>query len=147
MNQILEQLAFAKPELLLSTLQQTIHHPGFSLAVSTCVMLFAALLLIRSRRQLNGKLRDIKNLQRDLRAITAAAIGVGERVLEIERRQRRLTERQDQIDIYDPANQPYEQAIQMIQSGSNTTEIVDVCGISESEAELIRLMHKLDKAS
>lgn len=147
MNQILKQLDFVQPELLLSAIENMVLSPGFSLAMSTCVMLFATLLLLRSRRELSGQVQDIKTLQRDMRAITAAAIGVGERVLEIERRQRRLVERQDQLDIYDPANQPYEQAVQMVQTGSNVTELVDVCGLSESEAELISLMHRLEKAS
>ena len=107
-------------------------------------MLFRSLLMIRGRRNFVKHLHEIKGLQRDIRAITAAAIGVGERVLELERRQRRTAERQEQLDIYDSANQPYEQAINMVKHGADVNELVDVCGISESEAELVALMHRLD---
>lgn len=117
------------------------------LAVSVLVFLFSSLLMLRGRRRFVKHLHEIQGLQRDIRAITAAAIGVGERVLELECRQRRLTERQEQVDIYDSANQPYEQAISMVKHGADLNELVDVCGISESEAELVALMHRLDQTA
>jgi len=118
-----------------------------TLALSIVVFLFSALLMMRGRRRFVKHLNEIQDQQRDIRAITAAAIGVGERVLEIERRQRRLAERQEQLDIYDSANQPYEQAINMVKHGADVNELVDVCGISESEAELVALMHRLDQTA
>ena len=126
--------------------QAEINTAWLILTMSGLVLLVSALLLIRSRNKLAKHLHEIRNLQHDIRAITAAAIGVGERVLELERRQRRLSERQEQLDIYDPANQPYEQAIHMVKNGADTQELVDMCGISESEAELVALMHRLDQA-
>ena len=59
------------------------------LAIGGLAFLFSSLLLIRGRRKFIKRLNEIQDLQHDLRAITAAAIGVGERVLELERRQRR----------------------------------------------------------
>ncbi len=117
------------------------------LVISVLVFLFSSLLMIRGQRRFVRHLNEIQGLQRDMRAITAAAIGVGERVLELERRQRRLAERQEQLDIYDSANQPYEQAINMVKHGAEPGELVDVCGISESEAELVALMHRLDQTA
>ncbi len=121
--------------------------PLLMLVVSVLVFLAAALLLLRGRREFVRHLHEIRDLQHSIRAITAAAIGVGERVLELERRQRRLTERQEQLDIYDPANQSYEQAILMVKNGADAQELVDMCGISESEAELVALMHRLDQTA
>lgn len=117
------------------------------LAVSIVVFLLSTLLMMRGRRRFVKHLNAIQEQQRNIRAITAAAIGVGERVLEIERRQRRLAERQEQVDIYESANQPYEQAISMVKHGADVGELVDVCGISESEAELVALMHRLDQTA
>lgn len=117
------------------------------LAISSLVFLCTALAMLHGRRKFIKHLHEIRDLQNDIRAITAAAIGVGERVLELERRQRRLAERQEQLDIYDPANQPYEQAIEMVKNGADVQELVDVCGISESEAELVALMHRLDQTA
>lgn len=145
---------FSLPELNLNGIQTLLFSSQIDtgagwlmLAVSSLLFLLSALFLIRGRRRLAQHLHEIRDLQHDIRAITAAAIGVGERVLELERRQRRLSERQEQLDIYDPANQPYEQAILMVRNGADVTELVDVCGISESEAELVALMHRLDQTA
>lgn len=100
----------------------------------------------KSRRQWLIQYRESVTLYRDLRALTAAAVGVGERVLELERRQRHLAERQDSVDIYDAANQPYEQAIRMVQRGAKVSELVDICGLSQGEAELISMLHRMKKA-
>ena len=117
------------------------------LVISSLVLFVVSLMLLRSHNRLKQHLGEIRNLQHDIRAITAAAIGVGERVMELERRQRRLTEKQEQFDHYDPANMTYEQAINMVQHGADVQELVDMCGISESEAELVTLMHRLDQTA
>jgi len=129
----------------LTGLQIDLDSAWLILLASGLVLLCAALLLIRSRRKLARHVRQIKYLQNDIRAITAAAIGVGERVLELERRQRNMSERQEQLDIYETA--PYEQAITMAKYGADVAELVETCGISESEAELICMMHRLDQTA
>lgn len=143
----LNELFLSHIQPVLQTIDKLIPLHWLMLDLAGLVFLISALLLIRSRRQINSQLAEFKILQKDIRAITAAALGVGERVLELDRRQRRLSERQEQTDLYDPANQGYEQAIRMVQSGAQPAELVDVCGLSENEAELITLMHRLDEAS
>ena len=118
-----------------------------ALLISSLVLFVASLLLLRSRNRLQQHLHEIRNIQHDIRAITAAAIGVGERVLELERRQRRLSEKQEQFDSYDPANLTYDQAIHMVKNGATAEELMETCGISESEAELMALMHRLDQTA
>ncbi len=111
-------------------------------------MLFPALLALYRQQRKNRINTDLlQRTQNDLRALINASVGMGERMLEMERRQRRLAERQEQLDIYDAANQPYEQAIRMAQNGSKIEELVDICGLSKTEAELIKIMHRFDKAS
>ncbi len=105
------------------------------------------LVLRRQRQQLRRQDALIAALRQDLRALTTAAVGVGERVLETEQRQRRLAERQDQLDLYDAANQPYEQAIRLVQKGADVEELVEICGLNRGEAELIRMLHRLDKSA
>lgn len=117
------------------------------LITSSLVLFVVSLMLLRSRKRLESHLKEIRDLQHDIRAITAAAIGVGERVLILERRQRSLTEKQEQFDNYDPANRTYEQAIYMMKNGASSQELMEMCGISESEAELMALMHRLDQTA
>ena len=113
----------------------------------------------RQRKQQELQSLSMQLLQRDLRALANAAVGVGGRVLEIERQQRKrptLVDTQEAtqpttstapVELYSSPNQPYEQAIRMTQTGANVDDIVNVCGLSRSEAELVNMMHRLDKAS
>ena len=122
----------------------------------------------RQRKQQKKQELSMQSLQRDLRALANAAVGVGGRVLEIERYQRNntnleavherpklvpqhqpaaVTTMAAPVEFYNTSNQPYEQAIRMAQTGVNVDDIVNVCGLSKSEAELVCMMHRLDKVS
>lgn len=124
------------------------------------VLLMSLFSFKRQRKLQQEQTVTMQMLQRDLRALANAAVGVGGRVLEIERRQRKqpaviqVKEEKPQqpvsaapIEFYNPNNQPYEQAIRMAQTGATVEDIVNVCGLSKSEAELVTMMHRLDKAS
>lgn len=130
---------------------------------SVVVVLVMSLSSIRRQRNLQkDQALSMQSLQRDLRALANAAVGVGGRVLEIERHQRKspvaaVTQQQTApqqasypnapVEFYSSSNQPYEQAIHMAQTGATVDDIVNVCGLSKSEAELVSMMHRLDKAS
>lgn len=143
----ISSLSFAEIQNFMNTATHDLNIIWGVLVTSCMCFLLAGYFMLRSRRRFVKQLNYIADLQKDIRAITAAAIGVGERVLEIERRQRRLSDRQEQLDIYDSANQPYEQAISMIRHGADVSELIDVCGISKSEAELLALMNRLDQTA
>ncbi len=133
------------------------------LMISVVVVLVMSLFAFKHQRiQQQNQLLSMQSLQRDLRALANAAVGVGGRVLEIERHQRKrpvVVPTQEQqpavyntadatpVEYYNSSSQPYEQAIRMAQTGASTEDIVNVCGLSESEAELVSMMHRLDKAS
>ena len=127
------------------------------LMILVIAVLITSLFSLRRQRNLQElQSLSMESLQRDLRALANAAVGVGGRVLEIERQQRKrpvvVSSQEDTntttpVDFYNSSNQPYEQAIRMAQTGSNVDDIVNVCGLSRSEADLVSMMHCLDKAS
>ena len=127
------------------------------LMVSVVAVLITSLFSFKRQRRLQElQSLSMESLQRDLRALANAAVGVGGRVLEIERQQRKrpvVVSSQAElqttaaVDFYGSSNQPYEQAIRMAQAGANVDDIVNVCGLSRSEADLVSMMHRLDKAS
>ena len=132
------------------------------LMVSVTVLLVISLISIKRQRKLQElQSLSMQSLQRDLRALANAAVGVGGRVLEIERNQRKYPsvvpthpqsnssyhKSPEPVEYYSSSNQPYEQAINMAQTGATVNDIVNVCGLSKSEAELVSMMHRLDKAS
>ena len=131
------------------------------LMLSVAVVLVLSLFAFKRQRTLQqNQLLSMQSLQHDLRALANAAVGVGGRVLEIERHQRKrppvAVAVQEQpavytetapVEYYNSSNQPYEQAIRMAHTGASIEDIVNVCGLSKSEAELVSMMHRLDKAS
>ena len=132
-----------------------------SLVLLSATVLFISLWVShRSHRQVNGLKKELKQARNDLKALTTTSLGIGGRLLEIERRQKRIIEKQKGapqsiltsqpvpvVDIYESANQPYDHAIHLAQQGKEVEEIVSICGISQNEAELIKMMHRLEQAS
>jgi Protein of unknown function (DUF2802) len=115
--------------------------------VSALVLCVALWSVTRNQRLIRRLRQDVTQLRSDIRALTTSSVGVGGRVLELERRQRRLAQRQEEFDIYESANQPYEHAIAMARKGAGVKQIEEMCGVSRNEAELIQMMHRLEKAS
>jgi hypothetical protein len=68
--------------------------------------------------------------------------GIGDRLGEMEQQLRLLAERQDQLDLRQPANHSYKLAIKLARNGTNADELVRTCGISRGEAELVVMLHK-----
>lgn len=131
------------------------------LTISVLGFLVVNLFFLRLQQQKNEKQTlKISSLEKDLHALANAAIGVGSRVLKVEREQRNkpaaanateqvvsAANQNMRVDFYNSSSQPYEQAIRMAQTGATVDDIMDVCGLSQSEVELVCMMHRLDKAS
>ena len=147
------------------------------------ILLASLIILLASFRTVNRVTRQnqqyqhtIAMLKRDMHALTSAAVNVGKRVHELERKPYQQpdspakqqvkptrTERvkkpvlkkveQDFVSqqvfhsSYEPANQPYEHAIRMAQRGARTEELMATCGLSPNEAELISMLHRMDKTA
>ncbi len=86
-------------------------------------------------------------LRDDIRALTAGGVGMSDHMLRLEQHVRRLSERQDQLELQDPVNQSYEHAIKLISNGADSSELIARCGLVRDEAELLLRMYKYDKAS
>ncbi|MCK4951127.1 MAG: DUF2802 domain-containing protein [Gammaproteobacteria bacterium] len=114
---------------------------------------FASIYALVSVMQLRKHFRNsdtfesrLVGLQNDIRALTAGAAGLGKKLHSLESGSRRVQERQNQIEVNKSDGRPYEQAIRMAQNGASVDELMTVCEFSRSEAELIVMMHRLDKA-
>lgn len=117
------------------------------LVILSVVVLVVSLLVSRQNvARIRSLEKQLKQARNDLKALTTASVGVGGRVLELERRLRRMAEKQKQVDLYDSANQSYDQAIDMAKHGVKIDDIVTACGISRNEAELIQMMHRFKQA-
>ncbi len=101
--------------------------------------------IIRSRKQRLQDYHNISELKRDLRALTSAALGVGERVLKVERNQNNKKIESNRSAKFSHNNDvSYEHAIHLVQKGVKANELVNSCGLSQGEADLVSLLHRID---
>ncbi len=129
----------------------------YILMVSVAVLFISAILLFRTASKLKQEYAQVKVMREDLKAFSVAAIGVGKRVLQLERRQKNIHQKNAQqvqhqqpekiVSYVESANQSYDEAAFMAKQGHNTESIMSRCGLSHSEAELIYLMNRLDKSA
>lgn len=79
--------------------------------------------------------------QQSIAGLTSGAVGVDNRLRLIEAREKVLTERQDTFENQQVGDEPYGNAIRLVQQGATAARLVDELEISESEANLIVRLH------
>ncbi len=91
--------------------------------------------------------KQIEQLTTTVNVLCASAVGVDKRVIKLERNGRDLTYRQESIESSQhTVDRPYGEAIQMAQRGARASRLVEELGLSESEAELMVMLHGMKKA-
>lgn len=95
----------------------------------------------RSQQQLVNMSGQLQRLENDLRAMFSASTGVDKRLAKIEKKVKIQHERQDRIELHEPNLQSYGQAAKLVRKGANADELVDTCGLSRGEAELIMFLN------
>ena len=116
------------------------------LAVSlfmSVVALFIALKSLKvSRAQQANTEQLIQKLTRDLAMSNSGSVGMGQRLLAMEKRLQEQPQKTDKkIDYYNDEDfQPYSQAAQLFKLGLDAEEVARRCGLSRAEASLIQMM-------
>ncbi|WP_428603119.1 DUF2802 domain-containing protein [Sedimenticola sp.] len=83
---------------------------------------------------------QIHSLTENLNALCSGAVGVDQRVSNLERTGRDLAHRQESIETSQP-DRPYGEAIQLVQQGASASVLVQELGLSRSEADLVVMLH------
>ncbi|MCW8956769.1 MAG: DUF2802 domain-containing protein [Gammaproteobacteria bacterium] len=83
----------------------------------------------------------------ELSALNAGSIGMGGRFLKLERDLQACTRHIDELQSQIHNNSPYAQAILMAQRGSSLKDIIEVCGLSVNEAQLLIMLHQKSRAA
>ncbi|SFC17072.1 Protein of unknown function [Marinospirillum celere] len=113
-----------------------------------------ALLAFAHIRRLKGRLDEarhethllIKALRNESHAMGSGAIGMGHRLVEVEKRLNSTVERQMEMEQRDPGSLPYAYAVRLVEMGASVDDLVNNCGLARVEAELITLVHTELKA-
>ncbi len=80
--------------------------------------------------------------EQELGALCSASVGAGGHVVKLEQQVRRMIERQDTLELRAGNDRPYHQASQMVNKGADIGELVDACGLTRGEAELLVMMQR-----
>ena len=86
--------------------------------------------------------RRIHSLEQELGALCSASVGAGEHVVKLEQQVQRITERQDQLELRVAGERPYDQASQLVDKGADIEDLMDSCGLTRGEAELLVMMQR-----
>lgn len=111
------------------------------LAMSLCLHVFQISRIRRSQFQLSSMHSQLQSQANDLRAMFSASRGVDKRLARIEKKVKIQNERQDKLELHEPNLQAYGQAARMVRKGADADELVDTCGLSRGEAELIMFLN------
>jgi hypothetical protein len=84
----------------------------------------------------------LKQVEQEIGALCSASMGAGEHVVRLEQQVQRIVERQNQIDMRVNLERPYSQASQLVTRGADIEELVETCGLSRGEAELLVMMQR-----
>jgi len=114
-----------------------------------CVIAVMALYMSRRTFMESARLRRIQALQETailslrgaLTALFAEESGQEERQERIERCIRDISDRQESQLMRDPETRPYAQAINMVRKGVGVETIIENCGLTRGEADLIASLH------
>ncbi len=110
-------------------------------ALGLCFVLGAAIALLAVRmRALRGNLEAARN---DVAALFSAGVGIGLRLDSLEERLRRNSERMERWELSEPFKRSYKQAMSLIDTGADVQDLVDQCGVTRGEAELLSDLRRL----
>ena len=98
-------------------------------------------------RQLKATLKDrCDTLGRELHAATSGSMGVGQRLVVCERQLHELRSTIDEMRQNDPLRISYDEASRLVDLGADIDDLMNTCGISRPEAELVSALRKRQAA-
>ena len=120
-----------------------------ALIVLALLLLVANLVLFGRLRALQARLAGeqdrqagaLRGLSAEISALCSGASGMGDHLTRVEQQVRRLHERQEQLEMRDPVNREYHQAVKLIRNGVGLEELMESCGLVRAEAELLMRLH------
>ena len=86
--------------------------------------------------------RQREVVKRELQELRTGTIGVGRRMLELEKRVAKQDARIDETSQQDPQARLYSRAMKMVELGAGVDELVKECELPKAEAELLLRLHR-----
>ncbi len=121
-----------------------------ALALCCLALLGCCIWLFRRQRQqaqlqaLDNAARDqrIKELSSRLNSYLEGSVRMGQELRDLSRIVAPLPEQLSQLEQRDPNNFSFTQAAKLVGMGASVDDLTQSCGLSQSEAELVRKLHQ-----
>ena len=121
--------------------------PWLLTAAALCLLLAQGMMLRRENRKLREQMKErCETLGRELHATASGSIGVGQRVVTCERQLHELRGMLDEMRQNDPLRISYDEASRLVDLGADIDDLMNTCGISRPEAELVSALRKRQAA-
>ncbi len=114
------------------------------LAIGLLFMLWRNRQEMKALRQSHEE--QLQQLQQQLDLVNRGAIGVGRRLIDVEKAVNSALDKQSDLATRDHGYVPYSQAIQLLDQGADVEQIIEQCGLSRAEAVLMELIHNPAKS-
>nr|WP_275658972.1 DUF2802 domain-containing protein [Shewanella sp. Isolate11] len=130
---------------------------GDEILIAALVYVIACLALVLYQQKQTSKLRSKiealtllvkendrqrESLKRELQELRTGTIGVGRRMLELEKQLAKQEARIDETSQQDPQARLYSRAMKMVELGAGVEELVAECELPKAEAELLLRLHR-----
>lgn len=89
----------------------------------------------------------IADLQNQLSALCAGAVGADNRIVKFEQVLNQLKEHQNTLDLGMSSQHSYDHAIRLARKGAGMDQLIDNCNLSDEEAHLINRLHGSDNSA
>ncbi|RBW50021.1 DUF2802 domain-containing protein [Marinobacter sp. F3R11] len=116
-------------------------------AVALSLVFAQGVMLGRQSRQMKAALKErCDTLGRELHATASGSMGVGQRLVVCERELHELRSTIDEMRQNDPLRISYDEASRLVDLGADIDDLMNTCGISRPEAELVSALRKRQAA-
>ncbi|TBW59417.1 DUF2802 domain-containing protein [Marinobacter halodurans] len=116
----------------------------WALTAGSLILLSVQAGLNRRRiQQLETRFRErLETVGRELHATSSGSMGVGQRVIACERSLHELRAAVDEMRQNDPLRISYDEASRLVDLGADIDDLMNTCGISRPEAELVSALRR-----
>jgi hypothetical protein len=112
---------------------------GAALSLLICGLTWLVLRLHQQRIKLLEQ--TLSALQSQLAMASDSGIGVGRKVVAMERRLHATEQKQKEIESTDLQKVSYNEAVRLIGMGAEVDDLVTSCGLTRAEANLLQTLH------
>lgn len=106
--------------------------------VLLCLLATYALIIKRSVTKSERALTDlVDDMAKEVQGISHGSMGVGRKTLMLEKKIEALEAKIEEIQKNDPGKVSYAEAARLVELGAGVEDLMNSCGISRPEAELV----------